>query len=180
MPISEIMRLNAKELIHVVNWVKESQANKRNHKVNDQIFAKSLGSEGIALMGKCGEVIAARYYGVQPDWNIYIGADNGNDLHIHRKKTEIKTSTQRNLIINDPAHNRYGIWKPDTEICVLVHCNRPSKTAVTISTATEFQIVGAINRDEFFRIAQKRDYGYGPRLVVTEQQLHGNEIFQIK
>lgn len=178
MPISEIMRLTAKEVVFVRNWVKQSQANKRNKSVDDQIFAKTMGSEGIALMGKCGEVIAARFYGVEPDWNIYIGSDQGNDLNIHDTKTEIKTSTGRDLIMNHPDYAKYGLWKPDTEICILVHTNQPRNQMMNIGTNTQFQIIGGIRRAEFFEVAQPHDYGYGIRLVAKEHQLRGNEIFQ--
>lgn len=133
-----------------------------------------MGSEGIALMGKCGEVIAARFYGVEPDWNIYIGSDQGNDLHIYGTKTEIKTSTGYDLIMNHPEYAKYGLWKPDTEICMLVHTNQPRNQMMNIGTNTEFQIIGGIRRAEFFNIAHPHDYGYGTRLVVKTQQLHDN------
>lgn len=176
MAISEVMHLTAKEVIHLRGWVTQCQANKRAHNVTDRKYTESMGFRGIMLMGKAGEVIAGRYYGVEPDWEIYIGSDGGHDIEIHQKTTEIKTSTRRALIINDPTC-KYGTWKPHTEICMLVHCNQSPDQLENIGTDTAFQIIGAVTRTEFFRTAMPTDYGHGPRLVLTEHRLHGTEIF---
>ena len=123
------------------------------------------------MMGKAGEVIAARHYGTTVDWNIYIGSDNGHDIQIHGKTTEIKTSTHRKLIINDPKHSKYGLWKPGTEQCLVVWCNQQPAQLENIGTNTTFQILGGTTREHFFQNAEPANYGHGPRLVLQEHQL---------
>ena len=87
-----LMRLTAKEVIHLRRWVNDCYENKRNHRVTDRKYTATMTPKGIIMMGKAGEVIAARHYGATVDWDIYIGPDHGHDIEILGETTEIKTS----------------------------------------------------------------------------------------
>jgi len=166
-----LMRLTAKEVIHLRRWVNDCYENKRNHRVTDRKYTATMTPKGIIMMGKAGEVIAARHYGATVDWDIYIGPDHGHDIEILGETTEIKTSTRKTLIINDPKHCNYGLWKPETKQCVVVWCNQPPAQLENIGTNTVFQILGGTTRDHFFTHATPADYGHGPRLVLKEHEL---------
>lgn len=166
-----IMHLTAKEVIHLRKWVNDCYENKRQHKVTDRKYTARMTPKGIIMMGKAGEVIAARHYGTTVDWDIYIGPDQGHDIEILGETTEIKTSTRKTLIINDPKHCNYGLWKPDTKQCLVVWCGQHSTQLENIGTNTKFQILGGTTRDHFFANATPADYGHGPRLVLKEHEL---------
>lgn len=166
-----ITSLTAKEVLQLRAWTNECYENKRKHGVTDRKFTVGMSPKGIIMMGKAGEVIAARHYGATVDWDIYIGADQGFDIEIHGETTEIKTSTRKSLIINDPKHCNYGLWKADTTQCVVVWCSQNPKQLENIGTNTKFQIIGGTTRTHFFENATPADYGYGPRLVLDETQL---------
>lgn len=163
-----MMRLSAKEVLRLRQFTQDCKHTKEHHRVTDRKYTPTATEKGIIMLGKAGEVIVSRYYNTQIDWDIYIGADNGFDTTINSKKTEIKTSSQRSLIVNDPQHCKYGLWKQDTEQCIVVWCNQPKGQWENIGTQTMFQIVGGVNRDTFFANAIKSDYGYGPRLTLGE------------
>jgi hypothetical protein len=166
-----LMRLTAPEVIKLRRFTDVCKANKNEHQVTDRKYTTGATEKGIIMLGKAGEVIISRYYNTEIDWEIYVGADNGFDTTINNKKTEIKTSSQKDLIINDPEHCKYGLWKPDTEQCIVVWCNQPKAQWENIGTNTQFQIIGGTTRQNFFANAQKTDYGYGPRLKLNENQL---------
>lgn len=165
------MHLTAKEVIHLRKWVNDCYENKRQHKVTDRKYTEQMTPKGIIMMGKAGEVIVARHYGTTIDWDIYIGPDQGHDTTINGKNTEIKTSTRKTLIINDPKHCNYGLWKPDTEQCLVVWCGQQPTQLENIGTNTKFQILGGTTRNHFHNNAQPANYGHGPRLVLKEHQL---------
>jgi len=166
-----IMHLTAKEVIHLRRWVNDCYENKRQHKVIDRKYTATMTPKGVIMMGKAGEVIVARHYGTTVDWDIYIGADQGHDTNINGRSTEIKTSTHKILIINDPNYCDYGLWKPKTEQCLVVWCNQPPKQLENIGTDTQFQILGGTTHQHFFANAEPANYGHGPRLVLKEHQL---------
>jgi len=166
-----LMHLTAREVLQLRQFTNLCKANKNEHQVTDRKYTTKATEKGIIMLGKAGEVIVSRYYNTQIDWDIYIGADKGFDTNIKNKTTEIKTSSQKDLIINDPEHCKYGLWKPDTEQCIVVWCNQPKDQWENIGTNTKFQIIGGTNREHFFANAQKSDYGYGPRLTLKEHQL---------
>jgi hypothetical protein len=166
-----LMHLTAKEVIQLRQFTQNCKQNKDQHQVTDRKYTPTATEKGIIMLGKAGEVIVSRYYNTQIDWDIYIGADHGFDTTINNKTTEIKTSSQKSLIINDPEHCKYGLWKPDTEQCIVVWCNQPKTQWENIGTNTQFQIIGGTTRENFFANAQKTDYGYGPRLTLNENQL---------
>jgi len=166
-----VMHLTAREILQLRTFVTHCKNNKNQHNVTDRKYTTKATEKGIIMLGKAGEVIISRYYNTEIDWDIYIGADNGYDTTINNKKTEIKTSSQKDLIINDPEHCNYGLWKPDVEQCIIVHCNQPKDQWENIGTNTKFQIIGGTTREHFFANAQKSDYGYGPRLTLKEHQL---------
>jgi hypothetical protein len=165
------MHLTAKEVIHLRQWVNTCYENKRKHQITDRKYTQKMTPKGIIMMGKAGEVIAARHYNTTIDWEIYIGPDQGHDIQIHGETTEIKTSTHKQLIINDPKHCNYGLWKPHTKQCLLVWCNQTPTQLENIGTNTQFQILGATTRQHFFANAQPANYGHGPRLTLKQHQL---------
>lgn len=167
-----LMHLTAKEVIHLRQFIKTCKQNKDQNRITDRKYTQKATEKGVMMLGKAGEVIASRYYNTEIDWEIYLGSDNGFDTKINNQKTEIKTSSQKNLIINDPQHCKYGLWKPDTEQCLVVWCNQPKKEWENIGTNTIFQIIGGTSRENFFANAHKSDYGYGPRLTLKEDQLY--------
>lgn len=165
------MRLTAREVLKLRQFTDACKENKDQHKVMDRKYTSKATEKGIIMLGKAGEVVVSRYYEAEIDWNIYIGADNGFDTQINNKKTEIKTSGQKNLIINDPLYCKYGLWKPDTEQCIVVWCSQPKQQWENIGTNTVFQIIGGASRENFFKQAHSVNYGYGARLVLQEAQL---------
>ena len=166
-----VMHLTVKEVIQLRKFTEKCKQNKNQHQVTDQKFTPEATEKGIIMLGKSGEVIVSRYYGAPIDWDIYIGSDYGFDTTINNKKTEIKTSSQKNLIINDPEHCKYGLWNPDTEQCIIVWCNQPKDQWETINPDTQFKIIGGTTREHFFEHAHKSDYGYGPRLTLDADKL---------
>lgn len=166
-----LMHLTAREVLQLRQFTNLCKANKNEHQITDRKYTAGATEKGIIMLGKAGEVIVSRYYNTEIDWEIYIGADNGFDTTINGKTTEIKTSSQKDLIINDPQHCKYGLWKPETEQCLVVWCNQPKNQWENIGTNTQFQIIGGTTRENFFTNAQKTDYGYGPRLTLKENQL---------
>ena len=164
--------LTAKEIINLRNWAQECKNNKNRHNVTDRKYTKEASEIGLIMFGKSGEVIAAKHYGTTIDWEIYIGADDGFDITINNTQTEIKTSTQQNLIINDPKHCKHGLWKPNIPQALLIHCNQPKPQWENISTNPTFQIIGGTTRENFFQNAEPRNYGHGPRLTLNKDQLY--------
>lgn len=166
-----VMNLTAREILQLRKFAAHCKNNKNQHGITDRKYTKQATEKGIIMLGKAGEVIVSRYYDTEIDWEIYIGADNGFDTTINNKKTEIKTSSQKDLIINDPQYCKYGLWKPDTEQCIIVHCNQSKNQWENIGTNTQFQIIGGTTRQHFFDNAEKADFGYGPRLLLKQQHL---------
>jgi hypothetical protein len=166
-----LMHLTAREVLQLRRFTDICKANKNDHQVTDRKYTTQATEKGIIMLGKAGEVIVSRYYNTPIDWEIYVGADNGFDTTINNKSTEIKTSSQKNLIINDPEHCKYGLWKPNTEQCIVVWCNQPKNQWENIGTNTQFQIIGGTTREHFFTNAHKTDYGYGPRLTLNADSL---------
>lgn len=166
-----LMHLTAKEVVQLRQFTENCKQNKTQHQVTDQKYTTEATEKGIIMLGKSGEVIVSRYYNAPIDWDIYIGADNGFDTTINNKKTEIKTSSQKNLIINDPEYCKYGLWKSDTEQCIIVWCDQPKDQWENIGTNTQFQIIGGTTREHFFANSHKSDYGYGPRLTLAADKL---------
>lgn len=172
------MHLTAREILKLRQWTRDCYNNKRQHNITDRKHTTRMTPTGIILMGKAGEQIAANYYGTTIDWDIYIGPDHGHDIQIHGNTTEIKTSTHRQLILNDPKHEQYGIWKPTTKQCLLIWCGQHPTQLDNIGTNTPFQILGYTTHQHFTQHATHKDFSphnapntKTPRLVLQEHQL---------
>lgn len=162
------LRLTFDELEACRDFTARVQADKRAHGVVDRKFDKNNTSEGVNLMGIAGEILAARFFGWDPDCALHTFGDGGRDA-IHRGLAfQVKTSTTSRLIFNSAD-------KFSTDIAVAVQMFG-DRNEVTLDT--RFSILGLISRQRFFEVCQTMNFGYGDRLVCSYKDLGGLEVIE--
>lgn len=113
----------------------------------------------ICYFGFMGEVGVAMALGIEPNWSVLVGGDDGTDILLKNHKLQVKTPLSRStrdwLYFNDERQ-----VKAD----VLVLCNIDEyETGVLIR--------GAISKQDFLDASVTKNFGYGERLAVHESKL---------
>jgi hypothetical protein len=144
------------EVDQVLDWAKEIENIKRTNNVRNKKFDINNSDVGVHAIGMLGELAAGRILGVEPDWEIYLSGDNGNDMSAWGMSWQIKTSSMRKLIFN-------SMKDFITDGAILVH-HLASKYEVFDNPT--FDVVGAISHTKFVGLCYEHDFGYGSRLVV--------------
>jgi hypothetical protein len=156
-----IVEFLSHEVDEVLYWAQEIEDVKRTNNVRNKKFDVNNTDVGVHAIGMLGELAAGRVLGAQPDWEIYLDGDDGNDMTAWGLTWQIKTSSMRKLIFN---HDSDFI----TDAAVLVH-HLASKQKVFENPV--FDVVGGISRARFARLCYGHDFGYGVRLVVDGDDL---------
>jgi hypothetical protein len=156
------------EVDEVLYWAQEIEDVKRSNNVRNKKFDVNNTDVGVHAIGMLGELAAGRVLGAQPDWEIYLSGDDGNDMTAWGLTWQVKTSSMRKLIFN---------YESDfvTDAAVLVH-HHASKHKVFEHPV--FEVVGGISRKRFMALYYEHDFGYGVRLVVDADDLIGMETIK--
>jgi hypothetical protein len=114
-----------------------------------------------AREGLTGEWAVSQYLDIPVNLENYLGGDPGWDFEYKGLKVDVKTTRAKYLLFQSHAH-----FKADVAILVRYH--------------QDFlvEILGAITRDEFFKVAQIKNLGYHDNYVVTQDQLTPIEEFK--
>jgi hypothetical protein len=156
-----IVEFLSHEVDEVLYWAQEIEDVKRTNNVRNKKFDVNNTDVGVHAIGMLGELAAGRVLGAQPDWEIYLDGDDGNDMTAWGLTWQVKTSSMRKLIFN---HESDFI----TDAAVLVH-HLASKHKVFENPV--FDVVGGISRARFMGLCYGHDFGYGVRLVVDGDDL---------
>jgi hypothetical protein len=157
-----VVILTEDELIDGLRFVHRVRENKKQYEVTDRKFDKNNSSYSVNLMGRLGEIAAARILGLQTDDSIAPSGDNGHDLTTVLGRTvQVKTSTLPQLIFNAPE-----LFVSD--VAVLVKFTGDKQLPHVDS---EFDVMGWVTRESFLANHYLHDYGYGVRLVMDANQL---------
>ena len=149
------------EVAEVLYWAQEIEDVKRSNNVRNKKFDVNNTDVGVHAIGMLGELAAGRVLGAQPDWEIYLDGDDGNDMTAWGLTWQIKTSSMRKLIFNSEKDFV-------SDGAVLVH-HLASKQKVFDTPI--FDVVGGISRKRFLNLYYEHDFGYGTRLVVDSDVL---------
>jgi hypothetical protein len=156
------------EVDEVLCWAQEIEDVKRTNNVRNKKFDVNNTDVGVHAIGMLGELAAGRVLGAQPDWEIYLDGDDGNDMTAWGLTWQIKTSSMRKLIFN---HATDFV----TDAAILVH-HAASKQKVFEYPV--FDVVGGISRSRFMKLHYQYDFGYGVRLVVEGEDLTDMELIR--
>jgi hypothetical protein len=157
-----IVELTEDEIVAGIRFIHRVRQNKKEFDVTDRKFDKNNSSYSVNLMGRLGEISAARVLGLQTDDSIAPSGDNGHDLTTLLGKTiQVKTSTLDKLIFNAPE-----LFVSD--IAVLVRFIGDKQLPHVDS---QFDVMGWIEKETFLANHYNHDYGYGIRLVMDANQL---------
>ena len=156
--------LNDAEVQRVCKFAQDLCDYKRSVNVRSKNFDKGRISDyELTVFGVLGEVAVAKWLGVPVDYDIYIGTDGGKDLEYANKVIQVKTATKRTDLIFDDLNDFQA------DIAILVkHLGENRPNAVN---DPRFGIVGWIERDDFMKSYQIKNYGFGDRAMVTERYL---------
>ena len=154
------------EVEEVLDWAQEIENIKRINNVRNKKFDLNNSDVGVHAIGMLGELAAGQILGVQPDWEIYLSGDGGNDMSAWGLSWQIKTSSMRKLIFN--SENDFV-----TDAAILVHHLSPKHQ---VFDNPVFDVVGAISRSRFFKLCYEHNFGYGFRLVVDADCLTDLEV----
>lgn len=165
------IELDEDEIIGALRHVHRVRQNKKEFNVTDKKFDKNNSSYSVNLMGRLGEVACAKGLGLSVDESINPGGDDGHDLHTPLGKSiQVKTSTIPTLIFNHETN-----FISDYAILVVLEGD---KQLPHVDSA--FHIIGITDRKYFFDNFTYHDYGYGQRLILSQDKLHPiNEGFNI-
>lgn len=147
------------EDLHMINDITDQRmAMKARYRVRSEKYDAKYDDRTILFTGTVGEVGFARAIGVEPDWSVLIGGDDGSDLMHGKYRMQVKTPhgevTKDWFYVNDMDHFRADIG---------VLCNLANERTVVVR--------GAIPRDQFIKKAQTKNWGYGERIGVPAAQL---------
>ena len=117
----------------------------------------SQSEQGVVVTGILGEMAYARFWDVPLDTRVLergIG-DGGVDLQLTGLTVDVKATTRTTgrLILNQ---------RP---------LSSPHYFSLAIITNTDVLLAGIISSAEFLCKAQQRDFGYGERFFLTQEQL---------
>lgn len=164
-----IIELTEDEIMDSLRFVHKVRENKKQYEVVDKKFDKNNSSYSVNLMGRMGEVAAAKCLGLQTDNSISPSGDDGHDLHDGMGTSiQVKTSTLRALIFNAPE-----LFISD--VAVLVHFVGDKMLP---HVDGQYDVIGWITRQDFLANHYLRDYGYGTRLVIDADKLYPIEELQ--
>jgi hypothetical protein len=149
------------EVDEVLYWAQEIEDVKRTNNVRNKKFDVNNTDVGVHAIGMLGELAAGRVLGAQPDWDIYLAGDDGNDMTAWGLTWQIKTSSMRKLIFN---HETDFV----TDAAILVHHLAPKHK---VFEQPVFNVVGGISKSRFLKLYYEHNFGYGIRLVVEGDDL---------
>lgn len=112
----------------------------------------------LIYVGAMGEYAISKYFNVPLDHKLFIGGDDGIDIQINGYCCQIKTQSrsykENFLYFNDED----CITAP-----VAIHCKVVSPIKV--------ELCGCISKKKFMQLHTIRDWGYGPRIAVSQFDL---------
>ena len=156
--------LTTAEVARVSKFANDLCDYKRSIGVKSKNFDKGRISDySLTVFGVLGEVAVAKYLGVPVDYDFYPGTDGGKDLEYAGRIIQIKTATKRTDLIFDDLNDFQA------DIAILVKHLGGNRD--TVETDPRFGIVGWIERDDFMKSYQVKNYGFGDRAMVTERFL---------
>ena len=107
-----------------------------------------------AREGLTGEWAVGQYLEIPINTETYLGGDPGWDFEYQNMKIDVKTTRAKYLLFRDHAS-----FKADGAIMVRYHQDYL------------VEILGFITRDDFFKKAEIKNFGYHDNYVVTQDQL---------
>lgn len=156
--IGEIVEFDAFDLAEIAMFAERRYSFKVATNATTKRYDQNKSEFELVYVGAMGEKAVSKRYYAELDRSIHLGGDNGTDVVIAGWSCEIKSNTYTGRDFNvflDGMH----CFNAD----VLISCQ--------ILSPVKVRIVGCIGRPRFQKIAQTRNYGYGDRLFVTEQDL---------
>ena len=160
--------LTPDEVARCVAFTDACVVNKSEFAVFDRKFDRRNSSYAVSLMGKLGEVAAARVFGCELDWSVSPSGDDGDDTVLCGFSCQIKSSTLPLLIFNDA-----GCFSSDSAVLVQLLGDRQRPDA----SDSVWRVWGVVSRKKFFNLCYERDFGYGSRLCLGVDFLTGPDAF---
>lgn len=149
--------LSEDDVMAAENVTTARQECKARYRVATQKFDPAHNDWQIAYTGFLGELGLARALGIEPDWTVLAGGDEGFDLRLGMHTIQVKTPhgkvTKDWFYVNHPS-----LFAAD----IGVLCN-VEENVVTVR--------GAIERGQFIERMQTKNWGFGERYAVPAQQL---------
>ncbi len=142
------------------------------HKAGTNVYGD--GNYTGHYIGVLGEIGFARLYNLEVDETERPGGDGGTDFTavrtLYSRPNELGDEEQQEVTI-DVQTTKY--WPP-----ILKYDERHPLTAdYAIAAWTDGKdvvIYGAVSREEFYELAEERDFGYGTRLTLQPQRRHAH------
>jgi len=150
------------EIKKAVEFVDNVTKDKLKHNVYDAKFDKNNTSYSVNLMGRLGEMAAAKVLNVKTDDEIKPAGDDGFDLELDDKKIQVKTSTTSELIFN-----RLNLFSTDYAILVKLLGDKKNP-----HIDSSYYVMGYISKSDFIKNHYRKNYGYGDRYVVGLSNLN--------
>ncbi len=152
-----------------VRWMRELAARrngiKTQHHIRTKKYLNERGDTETHFLGCCAELAVARLLDLQIDESISPrGNQRGYDLITRDGVTiDVRYRNHRDWDFALKS-DRASEFKADLAVLVL--------PAPVPDPPHSFQASGWITRDDFLQRASLKDYGYGPRLMVSKHALH--------
>jgi hypothetical protein len=158
--------LTPQEIKRCVDWTKEKQQYKQERAVVDQWYDQNSNSQAVDLMGRLGEIAAARAleldWSEDLDWNITAGGDTGIDFSAYGYKWDAKTSTLDALIFNSDQH-----FKADVAILVQLIGDREHPEY----EGSIYRVWGVCSKKKFLKDRVAKNYAGRDRVAVTTRSI---------
>lgn len=158
--------LTPQEIKRCVDWTAEKQQYKQDRAVVDQWYDRNSNSQAVDLMGRLGEIAAARAleldWSVDLDWNITAGGDTGIDFTAYGYRWDAKTSTLDALIFNSDAH-----FKADVAVLVQLIGDREHPEA----PSAIYRVWGVCSKGKFIKGRVSKNYAGRERVAIPAVEM---------
>jgi hypothetical protein len=164
-PLPVICTLDEWDLPVIHVFALKRQAFKAALGVKSRRIDNSITDFGSHYIGAMGEYVVARELGISIDKAIYLGGDNGVDLHnYHGYTLQVKTI-------------HYGGPNPHIVFPKVSDFKADACIAVQIQTPVTLAILGCISRQRFQDMFKPCNLGYGDNVAVMPDQLSALSVF---
>ena len=122
--------------------------------VQSKKLLRDRGEFETHLMGVEAELAFSSLVGGEMDLSLSMSGDSGHDVRVGPYRVEVKCRRQRGY-----SFALMGLGSMRSDAGALVY-----------QCGDEYVVHGVISREKFRRVAVRRDYGYGPRLVAEPSE----------